>query len=99
MNKETFKKYIHSVISKPPLRKDLTYKYFALFIYNEEIDKEEIIINDIDTVKYKLEYILNNYDEDMKLKNNKNIKIVDADFFNKFEHFEKFIDSRKKNGK
>lgn len=44
----------------------------------------EIIINEKENFESKIEYYKNAYNEDLTLKANPNIKIVDYDFFNEF---------------
>ena len=52
-------------------------KYFMLVILNEETNYSEMIISQFEYLEEKLNYILSVYDEDMRLKNNKNIRILD----------------------
>lgn len=52
-------------------------KYFMLVVLNEETNYSEMIISQFEYLEQKLNYISNAYDEDMRLKNNKNIRILD----------------------
>lgn len=64
-------------------------KYIAVKVKILGFPKEEIIINEIENFEKKLEYYRKTYNEDLVLKGNNGIEIVDfccADDFEDIEH-------------
>lgn len=61
---------------------NMTYKYFMLIIKNEKTNYSEMIISRFEFFEDKLNYLLAAYDENMRLKNNADIRILDIYFKN-----------------
>lgn len=59
-------------------------QYIGVKIKLPNLDKAEIILNPISNFDNKLEYYLNTYDENLEMKINKNIKIIDCFILDNF---------------
>lgn len=66
-------------------------EYFGVRIETKGMPRYEIIINKYENLDYKLEYYINNYNEDMELKRCSDIKITMAGYSDDLEDIEAIL--------
>lgn len=65
------------------------YNYIAVYVQVKYSSKPEIIINSTSNFKEKLEYYVNAYDDDLKLKTCNDIYILNVKKINSFSELDK----------
>lgn len=69
---------LEELMNEFKVAEDNDYLFIGVAVKMPNLNKPEIIINPYSNFKYKKEYYMNAYDENLCLKNNPEIKIIGA---------------------